>query len=162
ALALAQAGIGEPAFVLLAGVLTIAGRSLLAADQAILLLSLALIPVATAVGVHPWLAVVAILALGLRWHLPAQSPEHLVPRRAALVELGTSERAVHDEEVSPKAVAEAVTRRAARVEETRVHRGVLVDRHGVGGARRVRGAVALGRHKHRSQDVALRLLAEGA
>jgi len=78
ALALAQAGIGGPAFVLLAGVLTIAARSLLAADQAILLLSLALIPVATAVGVHPWLAVVAILALGLSWHVPAQSPEYLV------------------------------------------------------------------------------------
>jgi di/tricarboxylate transporter len=75
---LAQIGIGGPAFVLLAGVLTIAVRSLLAADQAILLLSLALIPVAPAVGVHPWLAVVAILALGLSWHIPAQSPEYLV------------------------------------------------------------------------------------
>lgn len=75
---LAQLGIGGPAFVLLAGVLTVAVRSLLAADQAILLLSLALIPVAPAVGIHPWLAVVAILALGLSWHIPAQSPEYLV------------------------------------------------------------------------------------
>jgi hypothetical protein len=65
-------------FVLLCGVLTIATRSLLAADQAILLLSLALIPVATGVGIHPWLAVIAILALGLSWHIPAQSPEYLV------------------------------------------------------------------------------------
>jgi CRP-like cAMP-binding protein len=78
AAALTQAGIGGPGFVLLAGLLTIAVRSLLAADQAILLLSLALIPVATAVGVSPWLAVVAILALGLSWHVPAQSPEYLV------------------------------------------------------------------------------------
>ncbi|MEP7003588.1 MAG: cyclic nucleotide-binding domain-containing protein [Chloroflexota bacterium] len=75
---LAQLGIGGPAFVLFAGVLTIAVRSLLAADQAILLLSLALIPVAPAVGIHPWLAVIPILALGLSWHIPAQSPEYLV------------------------------------------------------------------------------------
>jgi len=75
---LAQLGIGGPAFVLLAGVLTIVVRSLLAADQAILLLSLALIPVAPAVGIHPWLAVIPILALGLSWHIPAQSPEYLV------------------------------------------------------------------------------------
>ena len=75
---LAQLGIGGPAFVLLAGVLTIVVRSLLAADQAILLLSLALIPVATAVGINPWLAVIPILALGLSWHIPAQSPEYLV------------------------------------------------------------------------------------
>jgi len=75
---LAQLGIGGPAFVLLAGVLTIIVRSLLAADQAILLLSLALIPVAPAVGIHPWLAVIPILALGLSWHIPAQSPEYLV------------------------------------------------------------------------------------
>lgn len=75
---LAQFGIGGAAFVLLAGVLTIVVRSLLAADQAILLLSLALIPVATAVGISPWLAVIPILALGLSWHVPAQSPEYLV------------------------------------------------------------------------------------
>jgi len=75
---LAQLGIGGAAFVILAGLLTIVVKSLLAADQAILLLSLALIPVAIAVGVHPWLAVIPVLALGLSWHVPAQSPEYLV------------------------------------------------------------------------------------
>jgi DASS family divalent anion:Na+ symporter len=75
---LAQLGLGGAAFVMLAGVLTILVKSLLAADQAILLLSLALIPVATAVQISPWLAVIAILALGLSWHVPAQSPEYLV------------------------------------------------------------------------------------
>jgi len=75
---LTQLGIGGPALVLLAGVLTILVKSLLAADQAILLLSLALIPVAVAVGLNPWLVVIAILALGLSWHIPAQSPEYLV------------------------------------------------------------------------------------
>lgn len=75
---LAQIGIGGAAFVVLAGVLTVAVRTLLAADQAILLLSLGLIPVAMPIGIHPWLVVVAILALGLSWHVPAQSPEYLV------------------------------------------------------------------------------------
>jgi CRP-like cAMP-binding protein len=75
---LGQLGIGGPAFVLLAGVLTIVVRSLLAADQAIFLLSFTLIPIAPAVGIHPWLAVIPILALGLSWHIPAQSPEYLV------------------------------------------------------------------------------------
>lgn len=75
---LAQLGLGGAAFVILAGVLTIVTKSLLAADQAILLLSLALIPVATAVHISPWLAAIAILALGLSWHIPAQSPEYLV------------------------------------------------------------------------------------
>lgn len=75
---LTQLGLGGAAFVLLAGGLTIVTNSLLAADQAILLLSLALIPVATAVHISPWLAAIAILALGLSWHIPAQSPEYLV------------------------------------------------------------------------------------
>lgn len=75
---LTQLGLGGAAFVILAGVLTIFVKSVLAADQAILLLALALIPVATAVGISPWLAAVAILALGLSWHVPAQSPEYLV------------------------------------------------------------------------------------
>ena len=75
---LSQLGLGGAAFVVLAGALTILVKSLLAADQAILLLSLALIPVATAVHISPWLAAVAILALGLSWQVPAQSPEYLV------------------------------------------------------------------------------------
>jgi hypothetical protein len=75
---LGQLGLGGAAFVILAGVLTIIVKSVLAADQAILLLALALIPVATAVHISPWLAAVAILALGLSWHVPAQSPECLV------------------------------------------------------------------------------------
>lgn len=75
---LAQLGIGGAEFVILAGVLTIATRTILAADQAIMLLALGLIPVATPIGIHPWLVAVAILALGLSWHVPAASPEYLV------------------------------------------------------------------------------------
>jgi DASS family divalent anion:Na+ symporter len=75
---LSQLGLGGAAFVLLVGVLTILVKSLLAADQAILLLALPLVPVASHLGISPWLAAIAILALGLSWHLPAQSPEYLV------------------------------------------------------------------------------------
>ncbi|HEX6062338.1 MAG TPA: anion permease, partial [Candidatus Limnocylindria bacterium] len=75
---LSQLGLGGAAFVLLVGVLTIIVKSLLAADQAILLLALPLVPVAGNIGISPWLAAIAILALGLSWHLPAQSPEYLV------------------------------------------------------------------------------------
>ena len=71
-------GLDGAGFVILAGVLTILAKSLLAADQAILLLSFGLIKVATAVHISPWLVAVAILALGLSWHVPAQSPEYLV------------------------------------------------------------------------------------
>jgi DASS family divalent anion:Na+ symporter len=80
---LGQLGLGGAAFVMLAGVLTILVKSLLAADQAILLLALPLVPVAEHVGISPWLAAIAILALGLSWHLPAQSPEYLVAYGAA-------------------------------------------------------------------------------
>jgi divalent anion:Na+ symporter, DASS family len=75
---LSQLGLGGAAFVLLVGVLTILVKSLLAADQAILLLALPLVPVASHIGISPWLAAIAILALGLSWHVPAQSPEYLV------------------------------------------------------------------------------------
>ncbi|HEY8759195.1 MAG TPA: SLC13 family permease [Candidatus Limnocylindria bacterium] len=75
---LTQLGLGGAGLVILAGVVTILVKSLLAADQAVLLLSFAFIPVATAVNISPWLVAVAILALGLSWHVPAQSPEYLV------------------------------------------------------------------------------------
>ena len=80
---LADFGIAGPVFVILVGVTTVLVRSFLPADQAILLLSLAFIPVATTIGVHPWLAVIAILALGLSWHVPAQTPEYLVAQAAS-------------------------------------------------------------------------------
>ena len=80
---LADFGIAGPVFVLLVGASTVVVRSFLPADQAILLLSLAFIPVATTIGVHPWLAVIAILALGLSWHVTAQTPEFLVAQAAS-------------------------------------------------------------------------------
>jgi di/tricarboxylate transporter len=76
-------GITGAPYVLLVAVVTVLVRSVLQADQAILLLSLAFIPVATALNVHPWLAVIAILALGLSWHVTSQTPEYLVARVAS-------------------------------------------------------------------------------
>jgi len=80
---LSQLGLGSAPFVLLVGVLTILVKSVLTADQAVFLLALPLIPVASNIGISPWLAAVAILALGLSWHVPAQSPEYLVAYGAA-------------------------------------------------------------------------------
>ncbi len=80
---LLDVGIGGPLFVILVGMATVLVRSFLPADQAILLLSLAFIPVADSLGVNPWLAVIAILALGLSWHVPAQTPEFLVAHAAS-------------------------------------------------------------------------------
>jgi len=80
---LAEVGIAGPVFVLFVGLLTALVRSVLPADQAVILLGLGLIPIAGAVGVHPWLVVVAILTLGLSWHVVAQTPEYLVAHVAS-------------------------------------------------------------------------------
>ena len=80
---LAEVGISGPVFVLFVGLLTVLVRSLLAADQAVILLGLALIPIASAVGVHPWLVVIAILTFALSWHVVAQTPEYLVAHVAS-------------------------------------------------------------------------------
>jgi len=75
---LAELGISGPVFVLFVGLLTVLVRSVLPTDQAVVLLGLALIPIAATVGVSPWLVVIAILTLGLSWHVVAQTPEYLV------------------------------------------------------------------------------------
>jgi len=80
---LAEIGISGPVFVLFVGLLTVLVRSVLPADQAVILLGLALIPIAATVGVHPWLVVIAILTLGLSWHVVAQTPEYLVAHVAS-------------------------------------------------------------------------------
>ena len=80
---LAEIGISGPVFVLFVGLLTVLVRSVLPADQAVILLGLALIPIAGAVGVHPWLVVIAILTFALSWHVVAQTPEYLVAHVAS-------------------------------------------------------------------------------
>ncbi len=86
-------GITGAPYIGLVALATIFVRSFLPADQAILLLSLGFIPVATALNVHPFLAVIAILALGLSWHVPAQTPEYLVARVASEGRLYTDAQA---------------------------------------------------------------------
>jgi hypothetical protein len=58
-------------------------RLVLMADQAVLLLGLALIPVAPALGIEPSLVVVAMVATMMLWYLPAQSPEYMAAYAAA-------------------------------------------------------------------------------
>jgi len=73
---LAQAGITPITFVLLTGVLGMVGSSLVG-EQAVLFLSLSLIPVASVLGVDPWVTIIAILATVLVWMVPATTPEYL-------------------------------------------------------------------------------------
>ena len=80
---LAEIGISGPMFVLFVALLTALLRSVLPADQAVILLGLALIPIAGTVGVHPWLVVIAILTFALSWHVVAQTPEYLVAHVAS-------------------------------------------------------------------------------
>jgi len=79
---LADLGITPATFVLL-----IAVMSLLAAvaigEQTVLLLGLAVVPIASAIGVSPWVAVMAILATVVYWLIPATTPEYLVAHAAA-------------------------------------------------------------------------------
>jgi len=80
---LIEVGISGPVFVLFVGLLTVLVRSVLQADQAVILLGLALIPIAEAVGVHQWVVVIAILTFALSWHVAAQTPEYLVAHVAS-------------------------------------------------------------------------------
>jgi DASS family divalent anion:Na+ symporter len=80
---LAEVGISGPVFVLFVALLTVLVRSVLPADQAVILLGIGLIPIAGAVGVHQWMVVIAILTFALSWHVAAQTPEYLVAHVAS-------------------------------------------------------------------------------
>jgi CRP-like cAMP-binding protein len=80
---LAEVGISGPVFVLFVALLTVLLRSVLPADQAVILLGIGLIPIAGAVGVHQWVVVIAILTFALSWHVAAQTPEYLVAHVAS-------------------------------------------------------------------------------
>jgi di/tricarboxylate transporter len=75
---LAATGLSGPVFVIAIAVLMGLLRVLLVADQAVLLLALALIPIAPALGVDPFLVVVALSCMALVWYMPSQSPEYLL------------------------------------------------------------------------------------
>lgn len=79
---LMRAGITPFTFVLLTGVLGIFLSSLIG-EQTVLFLSLALIPVATVIGVDPWIAIIAVLSTVLVWLVPATTPEYLAAHSAS-------------------------------------------------------------------------------
>jgi CRP-like cAMP-binding protein/di/tricarboxylate transporter len=69
-------GSGLP-IVLAIAVLTFVVRLGLGQDQAVLLLSLALIPSAPGLGLDPWVAIVTVLACSGAWLVPSQMPSYL-------------------------------------------------------------------------------------
>jgi CRP-like cAMP-binding protein/di/tricarboxylate transporter len=75
---LAATGISGPVFVIAIAVSMGLARLFLVSDQAVLLLSLALIPIAPALGVDPFLVVVPLSCMAMVWYMPAQSPEYLL------------------------------------------------------------------------------------
>jgi CRP-like cAMP-binding protein/di/tricarboxylate transporter len=75
---LAATGISGPMFVIAVALLMGLVRLFLVADQAVLLLALALIPIAPALGVDPFLVVVPLSCTALVWYMPSQSPEYLL------------------------------------------------------------------------------------
>ena len=75
---LAATGISGPVFVIAIALLMGLLRVFLVADQAVLLLALALIPIAPALGVDPFLVVVALSCMALVWYMPSQPPEYLL------------------------------------------------------------------------------------
>ncbi|MGH2453532.1 MAG: SLC13 family permease [bacterium] len=79
---LGQLGVTPVLFVLLVGVLGIVLHMLIG-EQAVLLLALTFIPVAPAVGVDPWIVVIAILTSVVTWIVPATTPEYLVAYSAS-------------------------------------------------------------------------------
>ena len=74
---------GPTVFVLAVAMLSILGRLMIEQDLTVVLGSLTLIPVAPALGTHPWLVVIALLATSVAWLLPTQTPSYLVAQAAS-------------------------------------------------------------------------------
>ena len=79
---LVRAGVTPTAFVLLTGALCIVVSAAIG-EQVVLFLSLALIPIATVMGIDPWVVIIAILATFLIWLVPATTPEYLAAHSAS-------------------------------------------------------------------------------
>jgi hypothetical protein len=79
-------------------VLTVAGVSLvtrlvLDQDLTVVLVGITLLPVASRVGVEPWVVVIALLATSVAWFLPSQTPSYLVAQSASEGRLFSHEQA---------------------------------------------------------------------
>ena len=73
--------------------MSFAVRLVLEQDLTVLLVSLALIPVATAAGVEPWAVTIALLATSVVWFLPFQTSSYMVARSASEDRLFSHEQA---------------------------------------------------------------------
>lgn len=79
---LTRAGITPFTFVLLTGALGMIVSSLVG-EQAVLFLSLSLIPVATVIGIDPWIVIISVLSTVLVWLVPATTPEYVAAYSAS-------------------------------------------------------------------------------
>ena len=84
---------GPFGMVLAVAVVSFAVRLVLEQDLTILLVSLALIPVATAAGIEPWTVTIALLATSVVWFLPFQTSSYMVARSASEDRLFSHEQA---------------------------------------------------------------------
>ncbi len=84
---------GPLGMVLAVAVVSFAVRLVLEQDLTVLLVSLALIPVATAAGIEPWTVTIALLATSVVWFLPFQTSSYMVARSASEDRLFSHEQA---------------------------------------------------------------------
>jgi hypothetical protein len=87
------AGVGPLVFILVVAVAGLLVRLVLESSQAVLLLSLALIPAAPFAGVNPWVVVVTLLATNSLWFLERQTPAYEVAYTATDGRLYSHEQA---------------------------------------------------------------------
>ena len=74
---------GPLAFVLAVAGVSLVTRLVLDQDLTVVLVGVTLLPVASRVGVEPWLVVIALLATSVAWFLPSQTPSYLVAQSAS-------------------------------------------------------------------------------
>jgi DASS family divalent anion:Na+ symporter len=84
---------GPLAMVLIVAVVSLVLRLVLEQDLTVLLVSLAMIPVALAAGVEPWAVTIALLATSVAWVLPFQTSSYMVARAASEDRLFSHEQA---------------------------------------------------------------------
>ena len=69
---------GPVVFVLAVALVSVVARLVLEQDLTVLLASLTLLPLASRVGVEPWVVMIAVLATSVAWILPTQTQAYLV------------------------------------------------------------------------------------
>jgi CRP-like cAMP-binding protein/di/tricarboxylate transporter len=84
---------GPLGMVLAVALVSFAVRLVLEQDLTVLLVSLALVPVATAAGIEPWSVTIALLATSVVWFLPFQTSSYMVARSASEDRLFSHEQA---------------------------------------------------------------------